>query len=172
VHTHRAALFSTRLASELAAPYHRDMRIALCSDEPYPVHQTVRAWLQERGHEVVAFGSVKSGGEVAWSNAAEEAALAVASGDCAQGIFFCWTGTGISIAANKVPGIRAALCSDPGQTTGARIWNHANVLCLSNRTLSDDMAKEILRAWFDTEPGEQGAAGVALLRQVEARHQR
>jgi ribose 5-phosphate isomerase B len=148
------------------------MRIALCSDEPYPVHQTVRSWLQERRHDVVPFGSVKTGSEVSWPSAAEQAALAVTSGDCAQGIFFCWTGTGISIAANKLPGIRAALCSDPGQASGARIWNHANVLCLSNRTLSDDMAKEILRAWFDTSPGEQGAAGVALLREFEARHQR
>jgi len=148
------------------------MRIALCSDEPYPVHQTVQSWLQARGHEVVPFGSVKTGGEVAWPSAAEQAALAVASGDCAQGIFFCWTGTGISIAANKVPGIRAALCSDPGQAAGARVWNHANVLCLSNRSVSDDMAKEILGAWFDTEQGERGAAGVALLRELEARHQR
>ena len=146
------------------------MRIALCSDEPYPVHQTVKSWLQERGHEVAPFGSVQTAGEVAWASAAEQAALAVAHGECAQGVFFCWTGTGISIAANKVPGIRAALCSDPGQAAGARIWNQANVLCLSNRTLSDDMAKEILHAWFETEPGEKGKAGVQLLREVEARH--
>jgi ribose 5-phosphate isomerase B len=148
------------------------MRIALCSDEPYPVHQTVRRWLQERGHEVIAFGAVQTGGEVPWASAAEQAALAVAHGECAQGIFFCWTGTGISIAANKLPGIRAALCSDPGQAAGARIWNHANVLCLSNRSLSDDMAKEILQAWFDTDPGDKGTAGVELLREVDARHRR
>lgn len=148
------------------------MRIALVSDEPYPVHSTVREWLAERGHEVVPFGSVATGEESPWALAAEQAAEAVARGDCDQGIFFCWTGTGISMAANKVSGIRAALCSDPGQAAGARVWNHANVLCLSNRTLADDLAKEILQVWFDTEPGERGSAGVADLAGVDERHRR
>jgi ribose 5-phosphate isomerase B len=148
------------------------MRIAVCSDEPYPVHATVRRWLEEHGHQILPFGSLGSGAEVAWATAAEQAAEAIARGDADQGIFFCWTGTGISIAANKVSGVRAALCSDPGQAAAARVWNHANVLCLSNRTLSDDMAKELLRAWFETDPGEQGTAGVQLLEQVEARHRR
>ena len=148
------------------------MRIALVSDEPYPVHSTVRDWLAERGHELVPFGSVATGEESPWALAAEQAAEAVARGDCDQGIFFCWTGTGISMAANKVSGIRAALCSDPGQAAGARVWNHANVLCLSNRTLADDLAKEILQVWFDTEPGERGSAGVADLAGVDERHRR
>jgi ribose 5-phosphate isomerase B len=148
------------------------MRIALVSDEPYPVHSTVRDWLAERGHEVVPFGSVATGEESPWALAAEQAAEAVARGDCDQGIFFCWTGTGISMAANKVSGIRAALCSDPGQAAGARVWNHANVLCLSNRILADDLAKEILQVWFDTEPGERGSAGVADLAGVDERHRR
>lgn len=148
------------------------MRVALCSDEPYPVHDTVRGWLEEHGHEVVTFGSVVAGAETPWALAAETAAEAVASGVCDQGVFFCWTGTGISIAANKVAGIRAALCSDPGQARGARIWNHANVLCLSNRTLADDLAKEILSAWFGTEPDGQGDAGVEDLAAVEERHRR
>ena len=148
------------------------MRIAVCSDEPYPVHATVRRWLEEHGHEIVPFGSVKSGAEVPWAQAAEEAAQAVATGRCDEGIFFCWTGTGISIAANKVAGVRAALCSDPGQAAAARVWNHANVLCLSNRSLSDDMAKEMLGAWFETERGDRGRAGVELLAEVDARHRR
>jgi ribose 5-phosphate isomerase B len=148
------------------------MRIALCSDEPYPVHATVRRWLEEHGHRILPFGSLESGAEVPWATAAEQAAEAIVRGDADQGIFFCWTGTGISIAANKVSGVRAALCSDPGQAAAARVWNHANVLCLSNRTLSDDMAKELLRAWFETDPGEQGKAGVQLLEQVETRHRR
>jgi ribose 5-phosphate isomerase B len=121
---------------------------------------------------VVPFGSVATGEESPWALAAEQAAEAVARGDCDQGIFFCWTGTGISMAANKVSGIRAALCSDPGQAAGARVWNHANVLCLSNRTLADDLAKEILQVWFDTEPGERGSAGVADLAGVDERHRR
>ena len=145
------------------------MRIAMVSDEPYPVHDVVRADLIARGHEVVAFGAVASGADAPWALVAEEAALAVVSGACDEGVFFCWTGTGISIAANKVAGIRAALCADPGTAAGARVWNHANVLCLSNRTLSGDMAKEILKAWFETELGAEGNDGVAQLDTVDAR---
>jgi len=148
------------------------MRVALCSDEPYPVHQLVEQWLKEHGHEVTPFGAVSTGAETPWVETAEQAAQAVAAGQCDQGIFFCWTGTGICMAANKVSGIRAALCTDPGQVAGARIWNHANVLCLSNRTLSNDMAKEMLRAWFETDPGTQGAAGVAALEDLDRRLRR
>lgn len=150
----------------------RVIRIALAADEPYPVHATLRAELERRGHVVVPFGAVATGAEGPWATIAEEAALAVARGDCDEGVFLCWTGTGISIAANKVPGIRAALVSDPGTAAATRVWNHANVLCLSHRTLSDDLAKEILAAWFDTVPGDRGADGVAKLRDVDARHRR
>lgn len=146
------------------------MRIALCSDEPYPVHITIRTLLEARGHEVVPFGAVATGSGAPFARVAEAAAEAVASGGCDQGVFLCWTGTGISIAANKVAGVRAALCGDPGTASGARIWNDANVICLSNRTLSDDMAREILDAWLDTEPGTQGASGVADLMAVDGRH--
>jgi len=80
----------------------------------------------------------------------------VASGACEQGVLFCWTGTGVSIAANKVPGVRAALCTDPETGRGARRWNDANVLCMSLRLTSETVAKEILDAWFGTtvDPGE------------------
>jgi ribose 5-phosphate isomerase B len=148
------------------------MRLALCSDERYPVHDTIRRVLEQRGHEVVPFGAVRTGSDVPWADAAEEAALAVASGACNEGVFLCWTGTGISMAANKVAGIRAALCFDPGGAAGARVWNHANVLCLSNRMLSDDMAKEIVAAWLDTDRGDKGTEGVARLRAVDDRHRR
>jgi ribose 5-phosphate isomerase B len=148
------------------------MRIAVCSDEPYPVHGTVQRLLAERGHQILPFGAIAAGGQQPWAQVAEQAALAVASGQAEQGIFFCWTGTGISIAANKVAGVRAALCSDPGQASAARVWNHANVLCLSNRTLSDDMAREILAAWLDTEQGTSGDDGVRVLSEVESRHRR
>ena len=93
----------------------------------------------------------------------------MAGGECDEGVLLCWSGTGICMAANKVAGIRAALCSDPGGASAARVWNHANVLCLSNRTLSGDMAKEILAAWFDTDPGHDGDEGVAQLGEVDAR---
>lgn len=145
------------------------MRIAVCSDEPYPVHAVVLAELERRGHEVVRFGAIATGEDAPWALVAEEAATAVVAGDCDEGVFLCWTGTGISIAANKVRGIRAALCGDPGTAAGARVWNHANVICLSNRTLSGDMAKEILKAWFETDAGTEGAEGVSQLSEVERR---
>lgn len=145
------------------------MRIALCSDEIYPVHELVAGALAERGHDVERFGALLSGEATSWALTAEAAALAVAEGRCAEGIFFCWSGTGISISANKVPGVRAALCTDAQTTRAARLYNHANVLCLSNRLLSGDLAKEILEAWFEPYARETGAAGVAELAAVEAR---
>ena len=148
------------------------MRIALVSDEPYPVHELICAEVEARGHDVVRFGAFGTGQEAPWALVAEEAALAVARGDCDEGIFLCWTGTGISIAANKVAGVRAALCGDPGTAAGARVWNHANVICLSNRTLSGDMAREILAAWFETAKGSDGEAGVSQVNAVDARHRR
>jgi ribose 5-phosphate isomerase B len=146
------------------------MRIALCSDEVYPVHELIERALHDRGHQVVRFGALSTGVESPWALVAEEAALAVAAGRCHEGIFFCWSGTGISMSANKVAKVRAALCTDAATARAARRYNHANVLCLSNRLLSNDLAKEILEAWFEPYPRELGAAGVADLLAVETRH--
>lgn len=148
------------------------MKIALCADEPYPVHAAIERLVVERGHTPVRFGAFGGAGEVAWAEAAESAALAVASGACDEGIFLCWTGTGISMAANKVPTIRAALCTDAATAAGARVWNHANVLCLSHRLLTEDLARELLEAWFSTEPGDRGKAGVDRLAAIDAKHRR
>ena len=145
------------------------MKIAVCSDEPYPVHDIVRQLLEKRCHTVIPFGSLATGLEHPWALVAEQAARAVATSEADEGIFFCWSGTGICMAANKIAGVRAALCSDPGQVKAARIWNHANVLCLSNRTLSGPMVEEMLDAWFDTDMGEKGSEGVRLLLEVEGR---
>jgi ribose 5-phosphate isomerase B len=148
------------------------MIIALASDEPYPVHATIRQELERRGHSILPFGAIASGSEAPWAEVAEEAAEAVARGQAHEGVFLCWSGTGICMAANKVPGIRAALCTDPGTAVAARVWNHANVLCLSHRTLSDDMAKELLEAWFRYYDTRRGAPGVEAMSTVDARHRR
>src|SRR5690606_17179757 len=124
------------------------MKIAVASDELYPVHSVILEWLKQQGHEPVLFGALKSNQEEPWVKVAAQAAQAVKDGICPEGIFFCWTGTGISMAANKIRGIRAALCTDAETARGARLWNHANVLALSNRLLNPDVAKEILTAWF------------------------
>jgi ribose 5-phosphate isomerase B len=97
-------------------------------------------------------------------------AEAVASGQADEGILFCWTGTGVSLAANKVPGIRAALCADAETARGARLWNDANVLCLSIRQMSEVMAIEIVERWFSTtyQPNKEDDACLAQIAAIEA----
>jgi len=144
------------------------MKIAICSDELYPVNDFVVQELKRRGHEPICFGALKTRQDEPWAKVAQEAAEAIRRKECQEGIFFCWTGTGITIAANKIPGIRAALCGDAQTAANARIWNHANVLALSNRLITIDLAKEILSAWFETPlnpKGQAGVDGIALIEQ-------
>ena len=120
----------------------------MAGDERNEVTDFVLDQLRERGHEVVrVLGPVGGGGE-AWADCGLGVGEAVASGEADQGVVFCWTGTGVSMAANKVPGARAALCTDAEQARGARKWNDANVLAMSLRLTSKQLAKEILDAWL------------------------
>ena len=128
------------------------MRIAVSSDERTGVADEVVEQLRRRGHEPVLHGALADGERPDWAWASEAAARDVANGDADQGIVCCWTGTGASIAANKVEGIRAALCADAQTARGARKWNDANVLALSLRTTSAPLLDEILDAWFDAQP--------------------
>ena len=143
------------------------MKIAVASDELYPVHEVVLDWLKNHGHEPVPFGALKSGKDDAFVKVAQEAALSILDGQCDEGVFFCFTGTGICMAANKHRGIRAALCTDAETARGARLWNHAQVLVLSNRLLSQDVAKEILTAWFEPFDAKKGKAGVRDLNALD-----
>lgn len=132
------------------------------------MNEAVVAELEKRGHSVVRFGSLKTNVEAPWAEVACAAGRAVASGACDEGVFFCFTGTGISIAANKIPGVRAALCADPETAALARIWNHANVLALSNRLLTVERAREILAAWLDAPKHDpRGKAGVETISEIE-----
>ena len=125
------------------------MKLAVGADERLHVAEVVLKILEEDGHKVIWFGP--SGEETEpWSKIARQVAEAVTTGRASEGILFCWTGTGVSIAANKVPGIRAALCADAETARGARLWNNANILCMSMRLTSEVVAKEILEAWFGT----------------------
>jgi ribose 5-phosphate isomerase B len=126
------------------------MRIALGADEATQLVDVVADYLSSVGHEVTRFGRA-AGVEQSWGETARRVAEGVARGDYAQGVVCCWTGTGVSIAANKVPGVRAALCVDAETARGARKWNDANVLALSLRLTSAEVAKEILAAWL-SEP--------------------
>ena len=128
------------------------MRIAVSSDERTGVADEVVEQLRRRGHEPILHGALADDERPDWAWASEAAARDVATGDADQGIVCCWTGTGASIAANKVDGIRAALCGDAETARGARKWNDANVLALSLRTTSQPVLDEILNAWFTTQP--------------------
>ena len=124
------------------------MKIAIGSDERTYLTDTVGQILHEE-HELRYFGPLE-GQELSWPSVALQVAESVANGDTETGILFCWTGTGVSIAANKVTGIRAALCDDAETARGARLWNDANVLCISLRRTSEIMAKEIIETWLST----------------------
>lgn len=110
--------------------------------------------LESRGHSVTKFGALADGDRVDWAWSGEAAARDVATGPADQAIVCCWTGTGVSIAANKVRGARAALCADAATAEGARKWNDANILALSLRTTSRAELNEILDAWFATQPSD------------------
>ena len=142
------------------------MRIAVGSDEQNQLTENVVAYLGEQGHDIVLYGPLKNE-QTYWPDVARQVAESVAAGETAEGILFCWTGTGVSLAANKVPGIRAALCDDAETARGARLWNNANILCLSIRRTSHVMAREILDSWFGTSY-EANEVDDACLAQVKA----
>jgi ribose 5-phosphate isomerase B len=145
------------------------MRIAVCSDERTGVADVVVEQLRRRGHEPVMHGALADGERSGWAWASEAAARDVAEGRADQAIVCCWTGTGASIAANKVPGVRAALCGDAQTADGARTWNDANVLALSLRATSEGELEEILDAWFAAVPSsdDDDRANVAHLAEIE-----
>ena len=104
------------------------------------------------GHDVKRCGALAPNDSDAWISVGHEVGTSVAEGEADYGILCCWTGTGVNIAANKVRGVRAALCADAATAAGAREWNDANVLCMSLRSTSISVAEEILDAWFKAAP--------------------
>ena len=138
------------------------MRIVFGSDEKTALTDAVRDDLRQRGHEIVLVGP--PGDEaIEWAEVGQRVGELVAKGEADTGVLFCWTGTGASIAANKIPGVRAALCTDAATATGARKWNDANVLVMGLRLTSPEVAREMLDAWFTTEPDPGEADNVARL---------
>ncbi len=127
----------------------------MAADERTGVADAVVDELRKRGHELVTHGALEEGERDDWAWASEAAARDVAEGRADQAVVACWTGTGASIAANKVPGARAALCADAETARGARKWNDANVLALSLRTTSEAVLEEILDGWFGGEPSAE-----------------
>lgn len=132
------------------------MRIAVATDERTAVTEAVDRWLAEQGHVVVDRGQ-----GTPWPDAGRAVGEAVRAGDAELGVVWCFTGTGVSIAANKVPGVRAALCTDAETARGARRWNDANVLALGLRLTTETVAVEIVAAFLGTEPDGTEADNIA-----------
>jgi ribose 5-phosphate isomerase B len=145
------------------------MRIAVAADELVGVAEAVVEELERRGHEVIRHGALNDAERDDWAWASEAAARDVGEGRAEQAVVCCWTGTGASIAANKVDGVRAALCGDASTAAGARRWNAANALALSLRATSQPELVEILDAWFAAEPSAEpaDAANIAHIAEVE-----
>ncbi len=145
------------------------MKIAVGSDEKNALTDEVIQELRKRNMEVELFGPLADK-NVQWAEVAEQVAERVSQKKCDQGILFCSTGTGVSIAANKVPGIRAALCTDSKTAAGARMWNDANILAMSLRLISPDVAREILDAWFRSEADSSERENIEKVAGIESKH--
>ncbi len=125
--------------------------VAVGSDDVYSVAKYLVKELETRGFKVELYGALKTGSLYPWPKVGYEVAKAVAEGRAKFGVVICYTGTGVCIAANKVKGVRAALCVDSETARGARLWNDANVLALSARLTTEILAKEILDFWLSIE---------------------
>ena len=145
------------------------MRMAVGSDEATRLTDFVVEELGRRGHQVEPVGALAPGQDARWPVVGHEVGRLVASGACQEGILFCYTGTGVSMAANKVPGVRAALCGDAQTAAGARTYNHANILVMSLRATALEEAREMLDSWFSTPFG--GGEDEECVRLLEASEQ-
>jgi ribose 5-phosphate isomerase B len=130
------------------------MKISVGTDERTHLVDTLLEELKRRGHEVIYSGPEPGQEPIDWPDVTLQAVERVREHQADQAIVLCWTGTGCSIVANKLPGIRAALCHDAETARGARRWNDANVLALSLRATPEPVLKEILDRWFDTPGGD------------------
>jgi ribose 5-phosphate isomerase B len=126
-------------------------KVVIGADDVYPAAKEVARYLASKGFEVGLVGSLVTEQVEPWPDVAFEVARRVAEGQADFGVVVCYTGTGVSIAANKVKGIRAALCFDAETARGARLWNDANVLAMSGRLTSPHVAREIIDAWLSVE---------------------
>jgi ribose 5-phosphate isomerase B len=138
------------------------MRIIIGADDEGAAADAVVDELRKRGHEVTILEREQ------WPDVAARVARSVAAGDADQGVLFCWTGTGTSMAANKVPGVRAALAWEPWIAEGARKWNDANVLVMSLKRTEPDTARAIVDAWLSVDaPDPDEAANIARLAELD-----
>ena len=140
---------------QAVAAYAGVVRVAFGTDEVTALTAGIQDLLTERGHEVVVVGEGDP-----WPDVGRRVGEAVAGGEADRGVVCCWTGTGVSIAANKVAGVRAALCTDAETARGARRWNDANVLALGLRLTSVTVAAEMLDAFLTADPEPEERANI------------
>ena len=139
------------------------MLVGIGSDDGGPLVDAIKAALRGRGYELSEHGAAASRSEP-WAQTALRVAREVASGHSEFGVVMCFTGTGVSIAANKVPGVRAALCGDAETARGARLWNNANVLALSLRATTPTRGAEILEAWLNADYEDEERDSLRILK--------
>lgn len=148
-------------------------KVIVGSDDLYPCAKAAAEYLKEKGYYVEMVGSLKTGRPEPWPDVAYTVAAAVAEGEADWGVLVCYTGTGVSIVANKVYGIRAALCNDPHTARGARLWNDANVLAMSGRLVTEIVAREILEAWTSIEsPDPSELVNIEKLKEIDRAHRK
>lgn len=148
------------------------MKVAIGSDDNYYIARFIVKYLESKGINVVSIGALKTGSTYPWPDVGFEVGMLVSKGEVDFGVVICYTGTGVSIAANKVKGVRAALVTDAKSAAGARSWNDANVLALSARLTSEELAKEIIDSWIsvrEVDPSEQ--ENISKLRKFEEERQ-
>jgi len=146
-------------------------RVVVGSDDLYPCAREAVEYLKKRGFEVLTEGALKTGRPEPWPIVAHEVALYVSKGLVDFGVLVCYTGTGVSIVANKLPGVRAALCNDPETARGARLWNDANILAMSGRLVTEILAREIIDAWLSikqSDPSEE--ENIRKLREIDEKY--
>jgi len=148
-------------------------KVIVGSDDVYACAREAAEYLGKKGFEVLLAGSLKTRKPEPWPEVALEVALEVARGEVDFGVLVCYTGTGVSIVANKVRGVRAALCNDPVTARGARLWNDANVLVMSGRLVTDIVAREIIDAWLSvSEPDASELSNIEKLKKIDEEFRR
>jgi ribose 5-phosphate isomerase B len=145
------------------------MNISISADSPLGIAPQLADWVRERGHVVLLHGALAPAANAEWAWASAAAAKDVAEGRADQAIVCCYTGTGATMAASKVAGVRAALCTDAFTAKGARRYNDANVLGVSLRLASETIMKEMLDAWFTTQPEPEQAENIAYVNTLDRR---
>jgi ribose 5-phosphate isomerase B len=148
-------------------------KVIVGSDDLYACALEAVEYLKKKGYEVIVTGALKTGKPEPWPDVAYEVAQAVSRGEVELGVLVCYTGTGVSIVANKLPGVRAALCNDPETARGARLWNDANILAMSGRLVTNILAREIIDAWLSMkQPDPTERENIEKLKQIDNKHRR